>query len=446
MAISKQTECMRLDDDDEGSMDGIIKLATSYEDIQDLDSDEESFVDLYAVIEGRARSKPSISSLDDIKQQTHSKSARFSSRLEEDKRIHRTSTVLQSEHDHRQSDRTRRHVVRSHSPPPVAGSGRSSRQHQPSRDTPLEQRYRFHQENAKMKRAPLSSMDRVRSGSAESCDRNKASTGHRQLEDRKVPTQVVLTTQSDHSRGRRKSSPTSSTKPQELRPVSAAQFFHDRPAHLLSIPSIPRDLGPLIPNPETSFKTSDSKTATTTRRLLGRPAVRIEKLKGDEDPGPRPRCDIIVTTQGRNGLTMHQRHGATTACAADRNHIIGENQSALRQPRPNSSLNSVEPDPWDHTNDKFMCTDATAKSNSDTKTSSLEAKKETRKLSWQSIAALKPTTMSRRVSCENAIAWSATRKLSSSPSCEASAYGLRREDGQEMTDSSRKKYMDMLFS
>ena len=420
-------------------------IATTYEDIQDLDSDEESFVDLYAVIEGRARSKPSISSLDDIKQQAHSKSARFSSRLEEDKRIHRTRTVLHSEHDHRQSDRTRRHVVRSHSPPPVAGSGSSSRQHQPSRETPLEQRYRFHQENMKMKRAPLSSVDRVPSGSAESCDRNKASTGYRQLEDRKVPTQVVLTTQSDHSRGRRKSSPTSSTKPQELRPVSAAQSFHDRPVHLLSIPSIPRDLGPLIPNPETSLKTSDVKTTTTTRRPLGRPAVRIEKLKGDEDPGPRR--DIIVTTQGRNGLTMHQRHGATTACAADRNHIIGENQSALRQPRPNSSLNSVEPDPWDHTNDKIMCSNATGKSNSDTKTSSLEAKKQTRKLSWQSITALKSTTMlSRRVSYDNATAWSATRKLSSSSPCEAPASGLQREDEQEMTDSSRKKYMDMLFS
>jgi len=166
MAISKQIECMRLDDDDQRSMECIIKLATAYEDIQDLDSDEESFADLYAVIEGRARSKPSISSLDDIKQQAHSKSARFSSRLEEDKRIHRTSTVLQSEHDHRQSVQTRRHVVRSHSPPPVAGSGSSSRQHQPSRDTPLEQRYRFHQENMKMKRAPLSSVDRVPSGAA----------------------------------------------------------------------------------------------------------------------------------------------------------------------------------------------------------------------------------------------------------------------------------------
>ena len=447
MAISKQIECMRLDDDDQRSMEGIIKLATTYEDIQDLDSDEESFVDLYAVIEGRARSKPSISSLDDIKQQTHSKSARFSSRLEEDKRIHRTRTVLHSEHDHRQSDRTRRHVVRSHSPPPVAGSGSSSKQHQPSRDTPLEQRYRFHQENMKMKRAPLSSVDRVPSGAAESCDRNKASTGYRQLEDRKVPTQVVLTTQSDHSRGRRKSSPTSSTKPQELHPVSAAQLFHDRPVHLLSIPSIPRNLGPLIPISETSLKTSDVKTTTTTRRPLGRPAVRIEKLKGDEDPGPRPRCDIIVTTQGRNGLTMHQRHGATTACAADRNHIIGQKQSALHQPRSNSSLNSVEPDPWDHTNDKFMCTNAAGKSNSDTKTSSLQAKKQTRKLSWQSITALKPTTMlSRRVSYDNASALSATRKLSSSSPCELSASGLQREDEQEMTDSSRKKYMDMLFS
>ena len=447
MAISKQTERILLDDDDEGSMESIIKIATFYGDIQDLDSDEESFVDLYAVIEGRARSKPSISSLDDIKQQAHSKSARFSSRLEEDKRIHRTSTVLQSEHDHRQSVQTRRHVVRSHSPPPVAGSGSSSRQHQPSRETPLEQRYRFHQENMKMKRAPLSSVDRVRSGAAESCDRNKVSTGHRQLEDRKVPAQVVLTTQSDHSRGRRKSSPTSSTKPQELHPVSAAQLFHDHPAHLLSIPSIPRNLGPLIPISETSLKTSDVKTTTTTRRPLGRPAVRIEKLKGDEDPGPRPRCDIIVTTQGRNGLTMHQRHGATTACAADRNHIIGQKQSALHQPRSNSSLNSVEPDPWDHTNDKIMCSNATGKSNSDTKTSSLEAKKQTRKFSWRSITALKSTTMlSCRVSYDNATAWSATRKLSSSPSCEAPAYSLRREDGQEMTDSSRKKYMDMLFS
>lgn len=445
MAISKQTECMRLDDDDEGSMEGIIKLATSHEDIQDLDSDEESFVDLYAVIEGRARSKPSISSLDDIKQQAHNNSARFSSRLEKEERVHRTRTVSQSEHDHQQSDRTRRHVVRSHSPPPVAGSRSSSRQHQPSRDTPLEQRYRFHQENMKMKRAPLSSVDRVRSGSAESCDRNKArSTGHRQLEDRKVPAQVVLTTQSDHSRGSRKSSPTSSTKPQELRPVSAAQSFHDRPVQLLSIPSIPRNLGPLRPISETSLKTSDVKTTTTTRRPLGRPAVRIEKLKGDEDPGPRR--DVIVTTQGRNGLTMHQRQGATTACAADRNHIIGQKQSALRRPRPYSSLNSVEPDPWDHTNDKFMCTNATAKSNSDTKTSSLEAKKQTRKLSWQSITALKSTTMSRRVSYDNATAWSSKRKLSSSPPCEASASGLQREDGQEMTDSSRKKYMDMLFS
>ena len=41
MAISKQIECMRLDDDDQRSMECIIKLATAYEDIQDLDSDEE---------------------------------------------------------------------------------------------------------------------------------------------------------------------------------------------------------------------------------------------------------------------------------------------------------------------------------------------------------------------------------------------------------------------
>jgi hypothetical protein len=145
---------------------------------------------------------------------------------------------------------------------------------------------------------------------------------------------------------------------------------------------------------------------------------------------------------------MHQIQVATTACAADRNHIIGQKQSALHQPRSNSSLNSVEPDPWDHTNDKIMCSNATGKSNSDTKTSSLQAKKQTRKLSWQSITALKPTTMlSRRVSYDNASALSATRKLSSSSPCELSASGLQREDEQEMTDtSSRKKYMDMLFS
>jgi hypothetical protein len=50
------------DDDDEGSLGEIFATAK-----QDFNDEDDSFVDLYAVIEGRARAKPSTSSLNDSK-------------------------------------------------------------------------------------------------------------------------------------------------------------------------------------------------------------------------------------------------------------------------------------------------------------------------------------------------------------------------------------------